>query len=218
MKKLVLILLLFSLPFAFIYPQKNNKADEILNKFSNKIKKHKSLKAKFNLTQIGMSGKVENSYTGEILLKGDKFKMTFPGNEICSDGKTIWQYMKELQEVTITNKEKDDESILTNPKRIFIIYKNEFKIHLNQEYKDKDKVYSEIDLFPKKLDKSNFSRIRLKIDKNNLELASVQYFSKDATKMIIDITEFKSDIQINDNEFVFDSSKHKDVEINDLRK
>jgi outer membrane lipoprotein carrier protein len=216
MKKVILSILICFSAFS-VFSQTNPEAENIINQFSAKIKKYSTIKVKFVFTQTGPNVTDQSPMSGEIYMKGDKFKMIFPGNEIYCDGQTLWQYMKELQEVTITNKDKNDESIITNPKRIFTIYKDEFKFKLNKEYQDGDKTLYEIDLFPKNLDKSNYSRIRLHIEKENLTLHEVKYFGKDGTNIQIEINEFISNQTMNDTIFIFDTSKFPNVEINDMR-
>lgn len=216
MKKTILAILICLISFS-VFSQSDPQAENIINQFSAKVKKCSTIKVKFVYTQTGPNVTDQAPMSGEIYMKDDKFKMIFPGNEIYSDGQTIWQYMKELQEVTITNKDKNDESVITNPKRIFNIYKEEFKFKLNKEYQDGSKTLYEIDLFPKNLDKSSYSRIRLHIDKENLNLCEVKYFGKDGNNVQIEISEFISNQTMNDNIFVFDSSKYPNVEVNDMR-
>ena len=116
-----LIILLSANTFAQI----DEKADEILSKFSNKTKKLKTLDAKFTFIQTSLDEGEINSFEGEIYIKDDMFKLVFPGNEIYSMDNTLWQYMMELNEVTITEKDKEDDSFLNDPKKIFSIYKEE---------------------------------------------------------------------------------------------
>ena len=44
-----------------------------------------------------------SSKTGTISMKGIKYKVSFGGQEIFCDGKTVWNYDKSSNEVTISN-------------------------------------------------------------------------------------------------------------------
>src|SRR3989304_2588139 len=174
MKTLISVTLLFvSLSF---FGQENQDVEKILKDFSEKTTKFSTIQAKFIFHHsTGAEGELD-SFEGEIFIKDNKFKLIFPGNEIYSDGNTLWQYMADLNEVTITEKDKEDDSFLSNPKNIFTVYKDEFKYKFNKEYAENGKQLYEIDLFPQKLEESNYSRIRIKIVKTDLQLYSIEYF------------------------------------------
>ncbi len=214
MKKNI-VLLVYSLISIGLYSQ-STEVENILKEFSNKIKNQKTIYTKFIFSNLNQNNEVLDSFEGEMYLKKDKFKLLFPGNEIISDGKILWQYMEEVSEVTISEKE-DDEGILSNPKKIFTIYEYEFKYKLNQEITINNTVNYEIDLFPIKIDESNYSRIRLLIGKSDMVLSSIKYFSKDGNIYTIIINDFKTDLTLDDSIFEFDAKNYPGVEINDMR-
>ncbi len=204
------------LPFN-IFCQIDKKADNILSQFSEKTKKYNTITAKFTFRQFTHDeGEVDN-FKGEIYIKDNQYKLTFPGNEIYTDGRTLWQYMIDLNEVTITIKEKDDDSFLNNPKKIFSIYKEEFKYKFNREFSEDGIQLYEIDLFPKKIDESTYSRLRLIINKNNLQLKSIEYFGKDANKFLIEIDNFLINEPLKDTFFKFMPENYPGIEISDMR-
>ena len=76
-------------------------------------------------------------------------------------------------------------------------------------------IYNIIDLYPKDLNKG-FSRIRLFIEKEKLELYSIRYFGKDGIHYLLLLTGYKTN-ELPDSWFQFDISKHPNVEVIDLR-
>lgn len=208
-----LILLLVSVN---ILCQDNN-TENILNQFSDKFKKSSTITTKFTLYNIDQQDEVSDNFEGEIFIKDNLFKLKFPGNVIISDGKVIWQYVEDLNEVTISEKEEDDESILSNPKKMFTVYKDEFKFKSHNEVTIDGKSAYEIDLFPKELDENSFSRIRLHIEKEGLALIDIKYFSKDANNIFIKINELDLDKPYDDSFFTFNPKEYKDIEVNDMR-
>ncbi|MBN2519095.1 MAG: outer membrane lipoprotein carrier protein LolA [Bacteroidales bacterium] len=222
MKKLINTLKIFNIIIFLslslnLFCQTDERADNILNQFSEKTKKFNTIIAKFTFRQFTHDeGEVDN-FDGEIYIKDNQYKLTFPGNEIYSNGKTLWQYMIDLNEVTITNKEKDDDSFLNNPKKIFSIYKEEFKYKFNREFSENGEQFYEIDLFPKKIDESTYSRLRLIINKNNLQLISIEYFGKDANRFLIEIDNFLTNESLEENFFKFIPENYPGIEISDMR-
>ena len=214
MKKNIAIFVLCFLSFNLF--SQNIDVDELLKQLSNKINDHTTIKASFVFSNLDMEDKVIDSFEGNILIKDQKYKLTFTGNEIISDGKYVWQYMEEINEVTISEKE-EDETIFSNPRKIFTIYEYEFKYKFNKEVTLDNIVYYEIDLFPIKLDENNFSRIRLLINKSEIELYNLKYFGKDGNNFSILINEFNTGIELNDSIFIFDEKKYPEIEINDMR-
>ena len=214
MKKYLSVVIMCLLS-ANLLPQEVD-VESILKQLSNKIKDHNTIQTNFIFSNLDHEDKVVDSFEGEMLIKDQKYKLTFTGNEIISDGKFIWQYIEEINEVTISEKE-EDESLLSNPRKIFTIYEYEFKYKFNKEVTLNNDVYYEIDLFPIKLDESNFSRIRLLINKTDVELYSIKYFGKDGNKFSIIIDDFITGINLDDSIFVFDEKKYPEIEINDMR-
>ncbi|MFC2137315.1 outer membrane lipoprotein carrier protein LolA [Bacteroidota bacterium] len=190
--------------------------ESILKELSNKIKNQNTIQTDFVLSNLDQDDKVIDSFEGEMLIKDEKFKLTFTGNEIISDGESVWQYMAEINEVTISEKE-DDEGLLSNPRMIFTIYEYEFKYKFNKEITINNAIHYEIDLFPLKLDESNYSRIRLLINKTELKLSSLKYFGKDGNKFSIIIKEFNTGINLEDSIFIFNEKLYPEIEINDMR-
>ena len=185
---------------------------------SKKTKSYKTLRVKFNYTIENPKEKSKNTYKGYAFIAGKKYKLITPGNVIFSDGTTVWSYLKEAQEMTISEPDEDEESIL-NPSRLFTIYEKGFKFqYIGQEKTKEGKVFDVIDLFPEKPEKKKFSRIRLRILPKEMQLKSIHSFGTNGTHVIINILEYKANVKISDKLFKFDKNKYpKDLEIVDIR-
>ena len=198
--------------------KKDPKAEKILNKLSKKTKSYKTLRVKFNYTIENLKEKSKNTYKGYAFIAGKKYKLITPGNKIFSDGTTVWSYLEEAHEMTISEPDEDEESIL-NPSRLFSIYEKGFKFqYIGQEKTKSGKVFDVIDLFPEKPEKKKFSRIRLRILPKEMQLKSIHSFGTNGTHVIVNILEYKPNVKISDKLFKFDKSKYpKDIEIVDIR-
>ena len=69
---------------------------------SQKYKAMKAFKADFAQTMENPSSKVKETMDGNILVSGDKYRLGVSGQEIISNGKLMWTFLKDVNEVTIT--------------------------------------------------------------------------------------------------------------------
>src|SRR2546426_11874150 len=129
MKNLFLVVLFLSFTVSSFSSQRQNnqkdkKAEDILNSVSKKYKSYKSVKATFVITMENAKDKSKDVQNGTICLKGSKYKLNVAGQDVISDGKTRWTYVKESNEVQIDNQKTDENSI--TPSNLFTMYEKGF--------------------------------------------------------------------------------------------
>lgn len=200
-----------------VHTNAQDKAAAILENFSEKTKQYEPFKADFQFKHLDREQNETSNMEGTVYMKNDMYKLNLPGSEIYSNGKNTWQYLEDMNEVTITKNQAQEGSLLNNPSEIFTLYKKDFKYKFHQETSINGKTYYEVDLFPKKPDEKNYSRIRLRISNHNMQLAHASIFGKDGTRIHINITSFSPNQDVGEEFFTFRPQKHPDVEINDMR-
>ncbi|MFQ3580063.1 MAG: outer membrane lipoprotein carrier protein LolA [Bacteroidales bacterium] len=208
-----LLALVLALPS---FAQYDKKAKEILDKVSAQTKGYSTIKADFTYTHENIAAKIKETKNGSLFLKGNKYKMDFMGNSIFCDSKTIWNYIKESNEVNISNV-NEKEPGLFNPSSMFTIYEKGFKYKLIRERFEKGIALYDIELYPENVKESEYSKIRLLIDKDKNQIHKVEYVAKDENRFIIEITSFKSNIPMEDTMFTFKKENFPNVEIIDMR-
>lgn len=207
--RIITILLLLLAPYA--HSQTELTAKKILDDFSTKIQSHKSIQAEFTFSLENTEENMLDSFEGSILLKKEKYKLIVMGMESYFDGKTMWSFLPDIEEVTITEPDGEDDSMF-NPVQIFNIYKEGYKLEFNGEKEGK----YHISMYPNEKDQ-NYSKIEVKINKKSLQLLSVKYFGNDGNDYYVIINGFNTNQIIEDNVFVFNISDFPDVEVIDLR-
>ena len=100
MKKYFLIVALTLITLGKTFAM-DNKSDSILKAVSAKYKSFKTYKASFAYNLENKKDKINITKKGTIYVKGLKFKIEMGNLEIFCDGKTIWKYNKEDNEVEI---------------------------------------------------------------------------------------------------------------------
>ncbi|MCF6184160.1 MAG: outer membrane lipoprotein carrier protein LolA [Bacteroidales bacterium] len=221
MKKLHLLILVFFLSSSFISAQveltKDPAAKKILDAVSKKVSQDKGIRIKFTYTTDNRQTDFRDTQKGYVFLKGQQFKVIIPKIEIISNGSTVWTYMKEDKEVTISDTDTSDVSIF-NPTKLFTAYKQGFKYLLIGEETINNVKYYVIDLYPEDSQKSPYSIIRIKINKNTKEIYSIKTSGKSGVDYTFKVSEYKTDIKMPQNLFVFDKSKYpSDIEVTDMR-
>jgi outer membrane lipoprotein carrier protein len=219
MKKfyITIILAMFGL---FVFAQtKDTKSDPdaiaILNAVSTKFKTFSSVQAGFAYKVEDAKGKVMSSKKGNVVMKGTKYRVSFGGQEIFSDGKTVWSYDKSANEVTVNNLDASGGTI--TPQKLFTnFYENDFYSVLNGEKKVGSKTVQEIEMTPK--DKSKpFHKVYLQVDKTAKTIYSTKVLENGGNRYTYTVSNMKTNGAVADNQFAFDKSKYPGVEVVDLR-
>jgi outer membrane lipoprotein-sorting protein len=209
------ISLLFMTLLSLNVSAQENKAKTILDKVSAINKGHASVKAEFTFNMDNAEEDIHESSEGNILLKGDKYRLYLMDVYTYFDGTTMYQHLVDAEEVNIKEPDEDEEEGL-NPTQIFNLYETGFKFSYVEEQTTPAGTFHVIDLFPFDEEKP-FSRIRLHIDTKSLEMKSLVSIGKDGNNITIKIKKFKPNIEFKDSDFVFDQAANPDVEVVDMR-
>jgi len=195
----------------YTYSQEKNKATTILNEFSAKIQSYSSITAQFSFSLENKEEDMTDSFDGDITLKGEKYKLSIMGVETFFDGKTMWSYLQDFEEVSISEPDEEDNSMF-NPAEIFSIYKEGFTNIYNGE---KNEQYH-LSLVPDDAS-AEYSKIDVIISKKQHQLLSVRYYGNDGNDYIVKIKSFKTNIAYEDSVFKFITTNFPGVEVIDLR-
>jgi outer membrane lipoprotein-sorting protein len=213
MKKSILAILM--LVFVKIsMAQYDPKALETLDAMSKKYKAIPAFEANISCVMTNDVEKVNEEFKGKITVKGDKFRMTLPEQEVINNGTTTWTYLPEAKEVNIDNYDPNSDEV--NPSKIYEIYKKNYKYLYLEEKTEGGVLVEVIDLVPEKKDAQYF-KIRMNIGKKDRNVQSFILFDKSGNKYKYSISKFNPNANIADNFFTFDPKKYPGVEIIDLR-
>ena len=215
-KNIVFLFSLFAITLS-IKAQQDPKAGDILDKMAKENETVHSLSVDFSYTSKNQRTGEKYSQQGTMEIKGKKYKVKMDDNIIYFDGENMWNYLPGEKEVTVTKfQDGNDDFFLTNPRKLFSIYKKDFKYHFVSEFAAGDQVRYEIDLIPKDHDQP-YSRFKLFIDKNTFQLAGIQAFEKNGMIHTIELSNFKKNPEFKDESFTFNPADHPDVQVEDMR-
>ncbi|MBO4654605.1 MAG: outer membrane lipoprotein carrier protein LolA [Bacteroidales bacterium] len=213
MKKLTLIIAAFLSVFALSAQDVDGGATPILKKLAAKYAAYSTMKIDYTY-KCEKNDKVLDSKTGTMTVKGGKYTFVFGNQTSYCDGKTLWNYQKDVNEVSIFEYIEEEDNLL-NPAKILSDWDKEYRAKFIREDTEKNRVTQIIDLMPR--NSSSFYKIRLIIDKAKQEIISVSAFEKDNTIYIYYIDKQIVNTPIDDTSFVFDMKKYPNVDVNDMR-
>jgi outer membrane lipoprotein-sorting protein len=200
----------------FAFAQGNDPAaKKILDQVSSKFKSFKAVQSTFTLQIEDGKGKVQGVKKGTVFMKGPKYRVNITGQEIYSDGKSVWTYDQGANEVTITQVDPSGTSI--TPQKLFTtFYDKDFLYKLNGEKKVGAKTLQEIEMTP--VDKTKaFHKVYLLIDKKAQTIYSTKVLEKNGNVYSYTVNTLNGKAPVSDEVFVFNKAKHPGVEEVDLR-
>ncbi len=192
-------------------------AEGILEDYAEKINKHESLEVNYEYTMSDQQTGDEVQQSGRIMIKGKKYRLEAEDVIVMYDGENLWQYLPGAQEVTVASyDESDGDFFLTNPRKIFMVFNDDYKYRKTGEVTVDGRLLHEIELYPKEKEQP-YSRLILYISDKDHELDRFQAFEKSGVIHNIKLTGFQSGRSYHEDKFTFKEEKHPGVEVVDMR-
>ena len=215
MRSLCLVLALLITGSVIIAQTNDPAAKQLLDAVSAKFKTFSSVQSGFSYKVEDAKGKTMSTKTGTVWMKGNKYRVSFGGQEIFSDGNTVWNYDKNTNEVTINNVDASGSAL--TPQKLFTnFYDKDFLYVLNGEKKVGTKTLQEIEMTP--TDKSKpFHKVYLQVDKATKTIYSTKVLENGGNRYTYTVSNMKTNGALADNQFIFDKKKYPGVEEVDLR-
>ena len=190
------------------YSQDDKKAVDLLDMMSEKYKKMEGFTTSFTYIMNNLSENIADSFQGKISVKEEMYVLFIEGQKIINDSKTIWTYLEDLNEVTISEFDPEEQEISLN--NIFEIYKTGFSFKFLGVEKD----LRLVEIYPDDQEKSYF-KILFKIDYDGL-LSSFSVFDKSNSTFIYKINDFKEE-SLENTLFTFVTENYPEIEVIDFR-
>ncbi|MCL2435042.1 MAG: outer membrane lipoprotein carrier protein LolA [Lentimicrobiaceae bacterium] len=188
-------------------------AAPILEKTAQKYNALSSFSLDF-MVNIEETGKKVENFKGVLLVKKDKYFLTFDDQIIANDGKTMWVYQESANEVALFEAEDDDFSMF-HPTKMLNNWEKEYTAKFIREEELQKKQVFVIDLTPKK--KMPFYKIRLFIDKTTSHIQQIMMYEPEGATVTYTITKFTPNVAVSEGKFSFNKEDFPGVEVVDMR-
>ena len=185
-----------------------NNADALIRVLVDQIKSHKNVEMAFNY-QLSPDGKnLGEAQKGHAWLQSEAYKIEMAEQQTISDGKTIWSYLIDDEEVMVSNASEGTDN---TPLKLLTSLDKSYVASLTNI--DAQGIAS-IELANPK---GQYKRISLKVNTKKAELKSADIYMEDGSKLVVNVEEMKFDQKLDDKFFTFDAKKHPKVDVIDMR-
>ena len=185
-----------------------NNAETLIRLLVNQVKSHKNVEMQFSY-QISPDAKtVIKGEKGKAWLQGEAYKIEMVEQQTISDGKTIWSYLIDDEEVMVSNATEGTDN---TPLKLLTSLDESYVATLTGI--DANGLAS-IELANPK---GQYKRVTLKVNTKKAELKSADIYMEDGSKVVVTVEQMKFDQELDDKFFTFDAKTHPNVDVIDMR-
>ena len=191
-------------------------AKVILDKLKQKYDGLAGMDVKFKLS-ILIPEQMEEVQEGRLSQSGDRYRAEIQSQTIVSDGKTLWIYLANNNEVQINDADMEDESGMLSPKDLLRIYeKGDYVYALVNQFAKDGKLIEQIEFKPIDPD-SEYAKLRLSVDKKKNAVDTIEAFGKDGSRFVLTFLGIKENPQFQPGFFTFNPKDYPGVYVEDFR-
>ena len=208
MKKLGLLITAIIM-VGIVDAQVDQKAKSILDKMSDKYQSIPLYKTNFVYRLTNKVEEIDEQFSGEIMVKGERYVLLMSDQEIFNDGETIWTYLKDANEVNVDHYMPDEGDL--SPNNIYDAYKKGYRYRWVENKKVGGRTLEVVELQPedpKDPDKM-FFKIILNIDNSDYTIHSWEMYDRGGNIFSYTISGFNPQFKAADGFFQFDESKYR---------
>lgn len=213
MKKFIFLFSAF-LIFSSVQAQDAQRARNLLNEVSAKVKSYNNIQIEFRYTLRNTKENINQETRGDVTLKGDNYVLNLMGTTMLFDGKKLHTIVPEDEEVTISKHNPNDDSAIT-PAKLLTFYEKgyTYKWDIVQDVMGRKIQY--IELRPTD-SKAEIKDILLGIDSQTKHIYKLIQRQDNGTEITITVTSFKTNQPLPDSMFRFDANRYRNYYINNL--
>jgi len=185
-------------------------AEQVFKSAVDKLKAYNNIEIAFDYKMINAEAGINETMTGSGFMQGDAYKINVAGQDMTCDGKTLWTYLPDSEEVMISSVEGDEGG---SPLAII----NAYYDNINAKFLDNGSADKKrIEVTPKAKD-DNFSKMIVVLDSKTLNLKEVHVFDNNGSEFVYIISKFVTNQTLPAGFFTFKAEDHPDAEIIDMR-
>ncbi len=213
---------LLSLPLAAQQRQYTTHADAdpeataLLDAIRHKYESYRSLEAHFRL-KVELPDEPPRLEEGYLAQDGNKYRLEWADQLIISDGQSVWVWLKANEEVQINDADPEQTGEVWTPRELLRIYESEdFVYVLAGATRDGKRTLQAIEFKPLSRE-SEYSKVRLLVDKHTRDIARIITFHKDGTRLTLELQTLVPNKSFDQATFTFSRSLCPTCHYEDLR-
>jgi len=191
-------------------------AKAVLDKIKTRYNSFKTVSANFSL-DIEIPQMETEIQKGRLWQEGEKYRAELDNRSIISNGETVWVYLGNNKEVQINCASDFAGEGMMSPKDLLNIYEQEeYVYYLANEFREGSKTIQQIEFKPTDRD-SEYSKLRLTLDKKTLDVVRMKIFAKDGSRFTLKMDNWVANESISADTFTWKESECSDCYVEDLR-
>lgn len=194
--------------------QNSQKAKELLDQVSAKVKSYENIQIGFSYSMQNLKQNVNQDSKGNLTLKGNQYLLNFMGITKIFDGKKNYTIVPEDEEITISNQDDSNVDGMT-PAKLLTFFNSGFKYSWDITQNIKGRKIQYVKLIPTNV-KDYRKEVLIGIDAQTKHLYNMIEMNKNGSKTTITVNSFKTNQPISKNHFTFTQSKYPNYYINNL--
>ena len=192
-------------------------AKAVLEKMRKKYEAYGTLEAEFSL-DIEMPRQPTQTQKGVLIQQAEKYRLKFNDRTMVSDGKSVWLHIPKNKQVQINDVDEDaGDGGISSPQDLLKAYAwKDYEYAITNEFSENGKVVQQIEFKPT-AKSSDYSKVRLTLDKKTLEVVSIKSFGKDGSRYTLTVNKLTPNKAVSASTFTFAKSECPDCKFEDLR-
>lgn len=192
-------------------------ATQILDQIKENVLSESRWKFEFDL-EIRFPEMEPEQIKGTLYQDGDKFRADIGEQIIISDGISVWTWIKEFNEVQITDADAGVEEIFLSPAQIVQIYESgEYEYQHSGTQAFRGQPHEFIEFKPASPSGSQYVKINMFVNMTDKLPAAVSVIARNGVVYNLSIENHQKGTRFSDSVFKFDPSEFPGAEIEDLR-
>jgi outer membrane lipoprotein-sorting protein len=212
MKQIITVLVF--LISTIVFSQNSKPAEDLLNEVYNTAQSYENISVDFKYVLENVSEDIKQETRGNVIMKGDKYRLNILGITRLFDGKKLYTISPEDEEVTVSSDNSEDENNMTLSK-MMSFYKEGYNYEMDILQDVKDRKIQFVKLNPIDTN-AEVKDIFLGIDINTKHIYKLIEIGANGTKTTLTVNSFKTNEPISKTLFTFDQNKYKEYYINNL--
>lgn len=211
-KKIILFSLF--LLFSFSIQAQDKRAKALLDQVSAKVKSYSNIVIDFKYSLNNAKENINQDSKGNVTMKGNQYVLNFMGVTKIFDGIKSYTIVPEDEEVTISNVNENDNSVIT-PSKMLTFFNTGYKYTMDIVQDVKGRKIQYVKLIPTSA-KDARKEILLGIDVQTKHIYNLIETGKNGTRTVLTVNSFKTNQPLSKNQFTFAESKYPGYYINKL--
>jgi len=175
-----------------------------------------NFQASFIYESRSPQGQLEETWEGQIAIQNNQYRLTIGGQEIISNGQTVWTYLIEANEVQVAD--CDPGQAAANPWALVADFHQDYKLLSRRTQQVSNQPYDVIELLAKDAE-HDLPKISLTMKHNTTPpvIQRIEAVDSNQTHHTFIIKDLVYDLVLDKDFFDFNPSEHHGIEIIDMR-